>query len=231
MTPTDFDEAFAASRRALELEPRMPEAYIARAMLLSLQGRTREADQDFEEAIRLNPASFEAHYSYARHCFQSGEFARAVPLYESAIRLRPDDYQALCLLEGALTKVGDMQRHAEVAVRAMQALERQLALDPRDGRALQLGTVQAARLGLRDKSRELAERALEVRPDAFSTFYNVACAYSVLGDKDDAIRMLDLAVQHGRGNLEWIGHDPDFDPLREDPRFNDIVNRIRTSSA
>jgi hypothetical protein len=43
--------------------------------------------------------------------------------------------------------------------------------------------------------------------------------------------MLDLAVQHGRGNLEWIGHDPDFDPLREDPRFNAIVNRIRTSSA
>ena len=39
MTPADFDEAFAASRRALELEPRMPEAYIARAMLLSLQGR------------------------------------------------------------------------------------------------------------------------------------------------------------------------------------------------
>jgi tetratricopeptide (TPR) repeat protein len=231
MTQADFDEAFAASRRALELEPLMPEAYVARAMLLSLQGRTREADQAFEEAIRLNPASFEAHYMYGRHCFQSGEFTRAVPLYEAAIGLRPDDYQALCLLEGALTKVGDMQRHAEVAVRAMQALERQLALDPRDGRALQLGTVQAARLGLRDRSRELAERALEVRPDAFATYYNVACAYSVLGDKDDAIRMLDQAVQHGRGNLEWIGHDPDFDPLREDPRFNDIVNRIRNSPA
>ncbi len=231
MTQADFDEAFAASRRALELEPRMPEAHIARAMLLSLQGRTREADRDFEEAIRLNPASFEAHYSYARHCFQSGEFARSVPLYEAAIRLRPDDYQALCLLEGSLMKIGDMERHAEVAARAMQALERQLALDPRDGRALQLGTVQAARLGLRDRSRELAERALEVRPNAFSTFYNVACAYSVLGDREDALRMLDQAVQHGRGNLEWIGHDPDFDPLREDPRFNDIVNRIRTSSA
>jgi adenylate cyclase len=231
MTQADFDEAFAASRRALELEPRMPEAYIARAMLLSLQGRAREADQDFEEAIRLNPASFDAHYSYARHCFQGGEFARAVPLYEAAIRLRPDDYQALCLLEGSLMKIGAMERHAEVAARAMHALERQLALDPKDGRALQLGTVQAARLGLRDQSRALAERALQVRPDAFSTFYNVACAYSVLGDREDALRMLDQAVQHGRGNLEWIGHDPDFDPLREDPRFNDIVNRIRTSSA
>ena len=91
--------------------------------------------------------------------------------------------------------------------------------------------MHAARLGLREKSRDLAERALEARPDAFSTFYNVACAYSVLGDHDDALHMLDQAVQHGRGNLEWIEHDPDFDPLRSDPRFNAIINRIRTSSA
>ena len=231
MTQTDFDEAFAASQRALELEPRMPEAYVARAMLLSLQGRAREADQDFEEAIRLNPASFQAHYSYARHCFQGGDFARSVPLYEAAIRLQPDDYQALCLLEGALLKLGRLDEHAVVSRRAMQALERQLAIDPRDGRALQLGTVQAARLGLRDRARDLARRALEARPDAFATLYNVACAYSVLGDRDDALGMLDQAVKHGRGNLEWIQHDPDLDSLRPDPRFEAIVNRIRNSSA
>jgi TolB-like protein len=231
MSQADFDEAFAASRRSLELEPRMPEAYVARAMLLSLQDRSKEADQDFEEAIRLNPASFDAHYMYARHCFQNGEFARAASLYEAAVRLRPDDYQALCLLQGALLKLGLTERHGEVALRAMQALERQLAIDPDDGRALQLGTVQAARLGMRDKTRELAERALKARPDAFSTYYNVACAYSVLGDIDDALEMLDRAVQQGRGNLEWIEKDPDFDPLRPDPRFKAIVNRLRTLSA
>jgi TolB-like protein/Flp pilus assembly protein TadD len=229
MTPADFDEAFVASRRALELEPRMPEAYIARAMLLSLQGRTDEARRDYEEAIRLNPASFDAHYLYARHCFQGGEFEQAVPLYEEAIRLRPDDYQALCLLEGSLLKLGRTEQHAQVARRAMQAIDRQLAIDPQDGRALQLGTTNAARLGLRDRVRDLAGRALKARPDAFSTCYNVACAYSILGDVDDALEMLDHAVQHGRGNLEWIEHDPDFDNLRADSRFDAILDRIRTS--
>jgi adenylate cyclase len=229
MTQADFDEAFAASRRALELEPRMPEAYIARAMLLSLLGRKDEANHDYEEAIRLNPASFDAHYLYARHCFQSGDFEQAVPLYEAAVTLRPDDYQALGLLAGSLLKLGRMEQHAEVARRSMRAIDRQLVIDPQDGRALQLGTVQAARLGLRDKSREFAERALVARPDAFSTFYNVACAYSVLGDRDDALEMLDRAVRDGRGNLEWIEHDPDFDSLRSDPRFEAILDRIRAS--
>jgi TolB-like protein len=229
MTQADFDEAFAASRRALELEPRMPEAYTARAMLLSLQGRKDEARQDYEEAIRLNPASFDAHYLYARHCFEGGEFERAVTLYEAAVTLRPDDYQALSLLEGALLKLGRVEQHAEVARRAMQAIDRQLAIDPQDGRALQLGTTNAARLGLRDKARELGDRALKARPDAFSSYYNVACAHSILGDTDEAIALLDRAVQHGRGNLEWIEHDPDFDNLRSDPRFDAILDRIRAS--
>jgi TolB-like protein/tetratricopeptide (TPR) repeat protein len=229
MTQADFDEAFAASRRALELEPRMPEAYIARAMLLSLQGRTDEARRDYEEAIRLNPASFDAHYLFARHCFQGGDFERAVPLYETALKLRPDDYQALCMLEGSLLKLGRMEQHADVARRAMDAIDRQLAIDPRDGRALQLGTTNAARLGLREKARELAGRALKVRPDAFSTYYNVACAYAILGDIDDALEMLDHAVQHGRGNLEWIEHDPDLDNVRPDSRFDAILDRIRAS--
>jgi hypothetical protein len=43
--------------------------------------------------------------------------------------------------------------------------------------------------------------------------------------------MLDQAVQHGRGNLEWIERDPDFDNLRPDPRFDAILDRIRSTPA
>ena len=74
-----------------------------------------------------------------------------------------------------------------------------------------------------------ASCALKARPDAFSTYYNVACAYSIMGEIDDAFAMLDHAVQHGRGNLEWIEHDPDFDNLRSDSRFDAILDRIRAS--
>jgi adenylate cyclase len=229
MSQADFDEALAASRRALELEPRMPEAYIARAQILSLQGRTQEALQSFEEALRLNPASFDAHYLYARHCFQEGDFERAVLHFEAAQKLRPDDYQSPCMLVGALIKLGRTEQYIDVARHAMQVMERRLLIDPQDGRALQLGTVVAARLGLRDKARDFAARAIKSRPDAFATYYNVACAYSVLGDVDDALGMLDRAVRHGRGNLEWIGNDPDFDPLRSDPRFDALLDRIRTA--
>ena len=224
MTGPEFDEAYAAGQRALELEPLMPEAVLARAMLESLEGRVADADRSFEQAIALNPADFDAHYIYGRHCFQHGRFEAAVAHYETAVRLRPDDYQALCLLETALLKSGRVEEHAAIARRAMAAIEARLAQDPRDSRALQLGTVQAARLGNTARSREIAARAIEYWPEGFSTWYNVACAYAVIGDVEPALDALGKALRRGSGNREWIAHDPDFDNLRADPRFQQLLD-------
>lgn len=218
-TPGEIDEAYAAGRRALELEPRMPEALLARAMLESMQGRQDDADRAFEEAIALSPADFDAHYMYARHCFQSGRFERAVEHYRTAAGIDPTDFQALCMLEGALLKLGRMEEHGEVARRAMEAIEARLAHDPRNARALQLGTVQAARIGNVSRAREIAAQAIRYWPEGFSTWYNVACAYSVIGDADAALDALGRALRYGSGNREWMAHDPDFDGLRDDPRF------------
>ena len=229
MTGPEFDEAYAAGQRALELEPLMPEAVLARAMLESLEGRVADADRSFEQAIALNPADFDANYIYGRHCFQHGRFEAAVAHFETAVRLRPDDYQALCLLESALLKTGRAVEHAAVAKRAMAAIEARLALDPREARALQLGTVQAARIGNAQRSREIAEQVIRYWPEGFSTWYNVACAYAVIGDVDAAFDALAKALRRGSGNRGWIANDPDFDNLRADPRFQQLLDATPAS--
>jgi TolB-like protein/Flp pilus assembly protein TadD len=230
-TEDETEEAMAASRRALELDPLLPEAYVARACLLSMQGRAEEAVQDFEEAIRLNPASYFAYYMYGRHVFAMGRIEQAVSLYEAADRLQPDDYQILCMLFGGLQKLGDGTRMQQVGERAMRAIDRQLQVDPDDGRALQLGAVTAATLGLHERARDLADRAMRARPNEFGTAYNLACAFAVMGDRDRALQLLHQAVRFGRGNLGWIEHDPDFDGLRGDPRFENLVATLRSGPA
>jgi adenylate cyclase len=227
LTLEEFDEAIRASQRALDLQPHMPEAWLAKASLLSMQGRGEQAERAFDEAMRLNPASYETNYMYARHCFAQGDFERAAQLFEAAHRLRPDEYQPLCMWEGALAKLGRHAQEMEVNVRAIAAIEARLAIEPDDGRALHLGAIAFAKIGDAAKTREYARRAVLARPGEFATAYNLACAYSRLGDREEALRLLDDAVRYGRGNFGWIEHDPDLENLRDDPRFHDIVDRLR----
>jgi TolB-like protein/Flp pilus assembly protein TadD len=231
VSPQEVEEALAASRRALELEPLMPEAYVARACLLSMQGQDAEAARDFDEAIRLNPASYFAYYMYGRHVFAMGRVEQAASLYETADRLQPDDYQVLSMRYGALRKLGRKEQLQEVGERAMRAIERQLEVDPDDGRALQIGAVVAATLHVPERARELADRALLARPNEFGTAYNLACAAAVMGDSDRALELLNQAVRFGQGNLGWIEHDPDLDTLRHDPRFAELVARLTAGPA
>ena len=107
------------------------------------------------------------------------------------------------------------------------AIDARLAIEPADSRALHLGGVLAARLGDRARALEYVGRVLELRPNEFATAYNVACAYAVLDMREEALAMLDRAVSTGRGDLGWIEHDPDLDPLRGEARFGEIVGRLR----
>jgi adenylate cyclase len=222
-----IEEALAASRRALELEPRMPEAFVAKGNLLFMQGKAEQAFAAFEEAIRLNPSSYEAHYFYARDLFSAGHAAQAVAYYEVAERLRPEEYQPPCMLAGALFSLGRTEQARAAAGRGLHSIDARLRAEPDDSRALHLGAVLAARLGQRERALEYVRHALELRPDEFATAYNVACTYAVLGLREEALDMLDRAVSTGRGDVGWIEHDPDFDTLRGEERFGAIVGRLR----
>src|SRR5271156_6586308 len=97
-TEDNLNEAEAASRKALELDPELAEAHAASGLAFSLRKNFADAQREFEKAIRLDPRLFEAYYFYARTTFQQGNLAKAAELYEEASRLNPDDYQVMPLL-------------------------------------------------------------------------------------------------------------------------------------
>jgi tetratricopeptide (TPR) repeat protein len=79
-----LEQAQAASRKALELDPESAEVHSSRGMALAFAKRYQEAELEFETAIRLNPKLFEAHYFFGRSSFQQGN----VPM-RCAITRRP----------------------------------------------------------------------------------------------------------------------------------------------
>ena len=63
-------------------------------------------------------------------------------------------------------------------------------------------------------------------PEDSDVLYNVACFYSMAGQVDEALEHLERAVEAGFAFKDWIESDSDFDPVRDDPRYRRLLDRL-----
>ncbi len=220
----DLQQADTASKRALELAPKLAEAHAARGFAL-WQMKRSDAVDEFETAIRLDPKQFEARYFYARSCFERGELSKAAELFEAASNAR-EDYQASFF--AAQSYAGSKrEEEAEAAYRKSLTVAKQyMEMNPDDPRAATMCAVSFCRLGQREEGLKWAERALAIDPDDAMVRYNVACLYALEGNTEESLACLEEAFRRGFGNREWIMRDPDLESVREDPRFQTLMRDV-----
>jgi non-specific serine/threonine protein kinase len=220
------EAADRASWRALELGPELAESHVARGGFLASVDDYAGAEREYQEALHLNPRSFEAHYLYARTCVQTGKFERAVELFRRGAEIRPEDYQCLCIADVPLMALGRLEELAEVRRESLVRIERHLELDPRDPRALILGAIALVGEGQQEKAFAWAARAVEVAPDDPGTSINMACMYLRAGMKEEGLACLEKSFGRGFGKRSWVENDPDYDSVRDDPRFQALVAKL-----
>ena len=223
----DLVTAERASQRALELAPDLAEAHVARGCVLSLSGRYEEAAREFEAAIRLNPNLFDAYYYFARTSFACGEIERSAELFRKAADVRQEDFQSPMLLGQSLRMLGRHDEGLDASREGLRRAEHVLVLNPVDGRALSLGSVHLLVDGQPARAIEWSQRALELYPDDMSTLINGACLRARLGQKQEALALLERVFARGWGKRDWVEHDPDYDSLRDDPRFQRLLARLK----
>jgi adenylate cyclase len=225
--PVQIAAILETSAKALELENGLAEAHASRGLALSLEQRYDEAMAEFEKAIALDPNSFEGHYFYARACFAEGKFERAAALFERAAEIKPDDYQSIILLIQIYHSLGRDDDGKDAARRGIERAERELLSHPDNPRAAYLGAKALITLGQIERAKEWLGRSLAIDPDDTLTQYNVACAYTALGDTDAAFDLLERLLPHANHETRaWIKHDSDFDALRDQPRYQKILELV-----
>jgi adenylate cyclase len=225
----DLEEAQRISAHALKLDPNLAEAHVAIGQALAIQRRFKDAAAEFERAIGLDSTLFDAYYLYARSSFEAGDLEKAVQLFEKAHRSRPEDYQATALRALALHELGRADEAREADQEAVHLINKYLEVNPNEARAYSLGASPLARLGEREHSKQWSEQAIALAPNDPVVLYNAACNLAQLGEHDSALDGLERSIAAGVAVSDWIKHDPDFESLRDHPRFQAIVRRITPS--
>ncbi len=80
-------------------------------------------------------------------------------------------------------------------------------------------------LGEKDKAIALTDSLLTASPDDASTIYNAACLYSLLNDKENALKYLEKAFNAGEITTFYAKMDPDFDNIQEAPEFKALITK------
>jgi adenylate cyclase len=220
------DDGAAATARALELDPNLAEAHALKARHLEYDGRKDEALAELELALRLDPDSYEVNLNAARFHYENRRLDLAARFFEAALKLDDTDTDAAFLLAGIYSVLNQSDKARAAAAIGLPRVEKQLEVDRTNGGAMATGVNFLTVLGEAERAREWIERALLLDPDNQLMRYNFACALSRdLGETAWAVELLGEALANDPAgeNLRMARNDPDFDPLRDDPRFQAMI--------
>lgn len=223
----DLLRAERASQKALELAPGLAESHVARGFALSLRELYDQAVCEFEQAIRINPNFFDAYYYFARTCFAHGDIQRSADLFHMAAKIRHEDFQSPMLLAQSLRMLGRMEESRTAAQEGIQRAESALVLNPSDVRALSLGSGALYEYGQKERAKEWSQRSLELYPDDVGALVNAACLHAKAGQKEAALEFLERVFACGWGKRDWVEHDPDYNILRGEPRFQQMLAKLK----
>lgn len=199
---------------------------MARGFALSLTKKYDLAEAELQRAVELNPSLFEVHYIFGRICLSQGKAAEAAAFFKKACEISPDVFDARYYLGMCYHSLNDPTRALNAKLQSAEAARKRLDQHPDDSRAWTFGANSLAELGEPEKAIEWIDRALAIDPDEPLILYNSACVYISLGKTDEAIACLDSAVGRGFLSKDWFDNDSDLDPIRDDPRFEALMERL-----
>jgi TolB-like protein/Tfp pilus assembly protein PilF/predicted Ser/Thr protein kinase len=237
------DEGIEAIRRGLALDPK--DEGILRAMGRALfLGRAafREAAAYFEEALSRNALAGWAALQLAHCTAYLGDYARGEAAARRAVALQEEFLSGheRVLVIGAYMRLGHLAslqgRHDE----ALRHFQEELAFLQRVDHALR-GRIQVElhlrlggahlRLGHQEEAtaalavaRENFERRVRLGADDPFTRYYAACVYALRGESELALDSLTRSAKERRPfTVERAKVEPDFESLRDEPRFRDLI--------
>jgi adenylate cyclase len=219
------DGGHEAIERALALDPDQAEPHAIKARYLLQDGQMETSRRELEIALRLDPDSALVRAVAGRFFYVQRDFAAAIPHLEYAVSASEIWAAEGGLLLSSYCAIDDAAGARAAAQKVLARAERVLARDYVSLSSIGCAVGALTALGQVDRARALVERGLLIDPDNSRMRYNFACGMSSwVGDYERAIELLEpVFATCSAGLVRHVEHDPDLDPIRDDPRFMAMV--------
>jgi tetratricopeptide (TPR) repeat protein len=255
LSPSEaFPKAKANAQKALDLDPDLAEAYVSLGYsALAYDWNYPEADKEFRKALKLRPDYATAHQFYAYYLTAMGDMDQAIAERKLAVSIEPKspllntalgeayfqarrfkdsigpNQQALAIdphYADAIINIGRAYEQMGMYPQARQAYQSILEVAPHEPALLALLGHLDAVTGQGAAARENISELQQISGSKYVPSVYIALIYVGLGDHNQAFVWLDKAYQERCEYLVYLPTEPAADPLRTDPRFSALLERL-----
>jgi tetratricopeptide (TPR) repeat protein len=220
----DFDQSRAEFQRAIDLNPNYATAHLwFGTWVLTSLGRFDDAIAEIKRALELDPLSLVNNTDLGNAYMYARRYDAAIDQLRKRVVLDPSFYYAHVVLGQALELKGGFAQ-AIVECRKVQ----QLSDDP-----FILGVLgyAYAAIGKSDETRKILNQLSEMSAQRYVPAYAFTLLHLALGEnKDEAIRWFEKNYQDRDWFPAMIKIDPFLDPLRGNPRFEQLVTKVSSGA-
>ncbi|HKF58740.1 MAG TPA: hypothetical protein VKJ45_25095 [Blastocatellia bacterium] len=207
---------------ALDLGPGLATAHHAYAHFLSEMGRADEALAEVKRAQELEPLSAAINSDAGWFYFRARRYDEAIAECRKVLDLEPGFQSSEACILMSLIKKG-------MPAEARSEAQRFLAGHNRTGSMPGIDAADPAE-AMRNLDLDSIRMMKQMQQTRYVGSYGFASLYADLGDRDNAFKWLETAFQERERVMVVLNVHPLFDPIRNDPRFADLVRRVRLPS-
>ena len=214
----DFAGADSEFKRAVELNPNYSEAHQWYAFYLLAVGKTNEADAEIKRGQELDPLSVSFNSNLAIYLFFRHDFERSITQARKTLEMEPDFSQARATL-GLSYEQKSSNKEAIAELTKAQQASGDVAMASWLGHAL-------AQDGQTKEARRILSEIEEYAKKNYVPPYNLAVLHAGLGERQQAMDLLEKGFADRSLRPVWVKFDPRLDGLRQDGQFLQLIQRM-----
>lgn len=219
----DFAGAEKEFKRTLDLDPNYSTGHQWYGEFLSLMARHQEAIRELQTAVALDPLSAVIHLQFGNTLQQARQYDRALDQYHEALKIDPKFSPPFDAIHWTYRRQGKFMESIPPMRTAVQLWDTK-------GDLIALVDQLSAAYSTGGRTAYLRQ-CVKIHEHIGRPWLYLARDYADLGDRETALAALNKSYENRDTELLWLLIDPELDPLRSDPRFQELVKRIGYSQS